>query len=100
MSVRTAAYRLYTARLRRELTAAGTLPRHVGVIMDGNRRWARSAGLENASLGHRAGGDHLEDLLKWCGELGITHVTAFVCSTENLDRRDPDEIDFLMGGHR
>jgi short-chain Z-isoprenyl diphosphate synthase len=96
MSIRSVAYRLYAARLKRELAAAAALPRHVGVIMDGNRRWARAAGLDNASLGHRYGGEHLDELLRWCGELGITHVTVFVCSTENLDRRDAAEINCLM----
>jgi short-chain Z-isoprenyl diphosphate synthase len=64
--------------------------------MDGNRRWARAAGFNNASLGHRYGGEHLDELLRWCGELGISHVTVFVCSTENLVRRDAAEITFLM----
>jgi len=93
--IHSVAYRLYAARLKRRLTVAA-LPRHVGVIMDGNRRWARAAGLDNANLGHRHGGEHLDDLLRWCADLGITHVTVFVCSTENLDRRNADEIDFLM----
>jgi short-chain Z-isoprenyl diphosphate synthase len=95
VSLTAVAYRLYAARLAKRLAAAA-LPRHVGVIMDGNRRWARAAGLGNASLGHRYGGEHLDDLLGWCGGLGISHVSVFVCSTENLDRRDADEIAFLM----
>jgi len=89
-------YRLYANRLRRELAHTETLPRHVAVVMDGNRRWARRAGLGNPSLGHRQGAEHLDDLLGWCEGLGITHVTVFVCSTENLARRDADEITFLM----
>ncbi|MDX6317404.1 MAG: short-chain Z-isoprenyl diphosphate synthase [Nocardioidaceae bacterium] len=97
MILHSVAHQLYAARLERALMAADTLPRHVGVIMDGNRRWARAAGFDNASLGHRYGGEHLDDLLRWCSKLRIPHVTVFVCSTENLDRRDADEIDFLMG---
>jgi len=96
VKLKSAAYRIYAAKLKRELAAAAMLPRHVGVIMDGNRRWARGAGLDNASLGHRYGGEHLGELLRWCGELGITHVSVFVCSTENLARRDAAEIEFLM----
>ncbi len=89
------AYRLYTRRLRMQL-AGGRLPQHVGVVMDGNRRWARAAGLGSPSLGHRRGAEHLDDLLNWCESAGILHVTTFVCSTENLTRRDSDEVGFLM----
>jgi short-chain Z-isoprenyl diphosphate synthase len=96
MNLRSVAHRLYASRLERALLDADTLPDHVGVIMDGNRRWARAAGFDNASLGHRYGGEHLDDLLGWCAKLRITHVTVFVCSTENLARRGADEIDFLM----
>ena len=96
MTINAVFYRLYAARLKRRLAAAAALPRHVGVIMDGNRRWARAAGFDNASVGHRHGGEHLDDLLRWCADLGITHVTVFVCSTENLDQRNADEIHFLM----
>jgi short-chain Z-isoprenyl diphosphate synthase len=97
MILHSVAHRLYAARLERALMGADTLPHHVGLIMDGNRRWARAAGFDNASLGHRYGGEHLDDLLRWCSKLRIPHVTVFVCSTESLDRRDADEIDFLMG---
>ncbi|WP_238384834.1 polyprenyl diphosphate synthase [Segeticoccus rhizosphaerae] len=63
--------------------------------MDGIRRWARRAGLTSPSLGHRHGADHLDDLLHWCTTAGITRVTVFVCSTENLGARDADEVAFL-----
>jgi short-chain Z-isoprenyl diphosphate synthase len=72
------------------------LPRHVAVVMDGNRRWAREMGFANPSVGHRYGAEHVEDLLGWCAELGIDHVTVFVCSRDNLLKRDPDEVDHLM----
>jgi short-chain Z-isoprenyl diphosphate synthase len=88
-------YRLYANRIRGQLET-GTLPRHVGVIMDGNRRWARRAGLSSPSLGHRHGAEHLDDLLRWCASASITHVTVFVCSTENLANRDPGEVAVLM----
>lgn len=88
-------YRLYARRLRGQLAGA-RLPRHVGLIMDGNRRWARSKGLSDTRLGHRYGAEHAENVLSWCEDLGIRHVTVFLCSTENLRNRADDEIGFLM----
>ena len=64
--------------------------------MDGNRRWAREMGLANPSIGHKYGADHVEDVLSWCERAGIAHVTAFVCSTENLRQRDAAEVAYLM----
>jgi short-chain Z-isoprenyl diphosphate synthase len=88
-------YRLYANRLRRQL-AGGPLPRHVGIIMDGNRRWARQQGMANPSLGHKYGAEHIENLLNWCQKAGIKHVTVFVCSTENIANRRDAEVAFLM----
>jgi short-chain Z-isoprenyl diphosphate synthase len=88
-------YALYTRRLRRQLRAA-PLPRHIGLIMDGNRRWARKKGLPDTRLGHRYGAEHAEHVLTWCESVGIDHVTVFLCSIENLQNRRSDEIDFLM----
>ncbi|WP_225100085.1 polyprenyl diphosphate synthase [Streptomyces sp. CoH27] len=88
-------YALYTHRLRRQVKG-GPLPEHVGLIMDGNRRWARQMGMTNPSLGHKFGADRVDDVLSWCETLGIRHVTVFVCSTENLARRDDGEVAFLM----
>ena len=94
--VQQAAYRLYARRLRREM-AGRPLPRHVGLIMDGNRRWALGRGMASASLGHKYGAEHAEEVLDWCATAGIGHVTVFMCSTENLASRDSDEVAFLMG---
>jgi short-chain Z-isoprenyl diphosphate synthase len=88
-------YPLYASRLRGQL-ATGPLPRHVGIIMDGNRRWARQQGLANPSLGHKYGADHAEEVLGWCERAGIRHVTVFMCSAENLAHRDDGEVAFLM----
>ena len=88
-------YGLYTARLRRQLMG-GPLPQHVGIVMDGNRRWARERGLASSSLGHQYGAEHAEDVLGWCERIDISHVTVFMCSTENLAHRDPAEVAFLM----
>jgi short-chain Z-isoprenyl diphosphate synthase len=63
--LRDLAYGLYSRKLRRELSGA-VLPRHVGLIMDGNRRWARQMGLASPSLGHKYGAEHVEDVLNWC----------------------------------
>ncbi|WP_255955262.1 polyprenyl diphosphate synthase [Streptomyces odontomachi] len=88
-------YALYARRLRQRL-AGGPLPAHVGLIMDGNRRWARQMGLASPSLGHKFGAEHVEHVLGWCEGLGIKHVTVYVCSTENLRRRGDTEVTFLM----
>ena len=88
-------YRLYTRRLRGQL-AGCPMPRHVGIIMDGNRRWARQQGMANPSLGHKFGAEHIENLLTWCQRAGINHVTVFVCSTENIANRGDAEVAFLM----
>lgn len=89
-------YRFYTRRLRSAVAEDGQLPAHVGLVMDGNRRWARQMGLPNPSEGHRVGAEHIDDVLLWCESLGIKHVTVFVCSTENLTRRGDAEVAYLM----
>ncbi|HEX2865139.1 MAG TPA: isoprenyl transferase [Deinococcales bacterium] len=81
----------------RELTArvkAAALPRHLGLILDGNRRFARSLGVDE-SLGHEFGVDKAHEVLGWCLELGIKNVTIWVLSTDNLNR-DPHELEHLM----
>ena len=87
------AYDLYghrlTARLPRE-----QLPRHVGVILDGNRRWAADQGA-STSHGHRAGGEKIVEFLGWCEEVGVEVVTLWLLSTDNL-ARDPHELDQLV----
>jgi len=70
------------------------LPRHLAVIMDGNRRWARDRRLP-ALLGHRAGVRAFRRLLERCRELGIPHLTAYAFSAENW-RRSPLEVEVLM----
>jgi short-chain Z-isoprenyl diphosphate synthase len=81
--------------LARKLRRA-ELPGHVALVMDGNRRWARQTGLTGASDGHRAGAEHLEDVLRWLDRLGIRYVTAWVASSDNIRRREADEVAFLM----
>ncbi|MXP22997.1 isoprenyl transferase [Gordonia sp. HNM0687] len=71
------------------------LPRHVAIICDGNRRWAREAGFEDVSHGHRVGAQRIAEMLTWCAELDISTVTIYLLSTENLQRAS-DELDALM----
>ena len=70
------------------------LPRHVGVIMDGNGRWAKKRGLPR-SAGHRAGAQNLKTISEYAGELGIKYITAYAFSTENW-KRPKEEVDALM----
>ncbi len=95
MGLRDLAYAWYARRLSRQL-ARGPVPQHVALIMDGNRRWARQMGFDNVSLGHRFGAEHIEHVLGWCARAGISHVTIFVASADNLARRASTEIAFLM----
>lgn len=88
-------YALYVRRLRAQL-AGRELPEHIGVVTDGNRRWARGKGHSNPSVGHRRGAEHIENLLGWCETAGVPHVTVFLCSTENLAKRDDAEVAYLM----
>ena len=82
-------YKLYERRLMRELGATA-LPRHIGVMLDGNRRWARELG-QTASFGHRKGADKISEFLGWCDEVGIQVVTLWLLSTDNL-KRSAEEI--------
>jgi short-chain Z-isoprenyl diphosphate synthase len=83
-------YRIYERQLANRLQGA-RLPRHVGVILDGNRRYARERGLSTIADGHRLGGEKVHELLDWCHELGIPYVTLWLLSTENL-QRDAQEV--------
>jgi undecaprenyl diphosphate synthase len=73
----------------------GRLPRHIGLIMDGNGRWAAGRGKTRA-FGHKAGADALRWAVEICREIHIPVLTVFAFSTENW-RRPPAEVDFLMG---
>lgn len=85
-------YRLYERRLAADLS---TLPRHVGVILDGNRRYARAQGLATAADGHREGARKIDELLDWCAELGIPYVTLWLLSTDNLHREAGEVADLV-----
>ncbi|MGZ4496760.1 MAG: isoprenyl transferase [Nocardioides sp.] len=82
--IRRVLYPAYEARMLRRMPS-DKLPKHVGVMLDGNRRWARAVGADTAQ-GHRAGAANIEPLLGWCEEAGIEHVTLWLLSTDNLNR--------------
>lgn len=82
--------------MRTSGSTIGARPTHVGVIMDGNRRWAKAAGLAGASAGHRAGADHLADLLRWLTARAIRHASVYVLSADNIRKRDGDEVAYLF----
>jgi short-chain Z-isoprenyl diphosphate synthase len=88
-------YAVYERRLLRELGTA-TRPRHVAVIMDGNRRWAKEAGFADVSDGHRVGGAKLVELLGWCREAGVEIATFWLLSPDNLRNRPPDQVQPLL----
>jgi len=85
MGLRDLVYRLYERRLQAALSP-DAIPRHVGVMCDGNRRWAKSAGFRDVSSGHRKGADKIFELLDWCRESGVEVVTLWLLSTDNLNR--------------
>jgi short-chain Z-isoprenyl diphosphate synthase len=94
VGARAVLYSLYERRLLAQLAAAPR-PRHVGVILDGNRRWARAAGARGVESGHQRGADKIADLLRWCEESGVEVVTLWLLSTDNLSR-PPAELGPLL----
>ena len=84
MGLRDLLYGAYERRLAAGLKHQ-SLPRHVGVMLDGNRRWAKANGA-NTAQGHQAGADNISPLLCWCEEVGVEVVTLWLLSTDNLNR--------------
>lgn len=74
---------------------ADNVPRHVGLILDGNRRWAKENGFSSTLQGHKAGYDNLKNLADYAFSRGIRNVSAYVFSTENWNR-SKEEVDYLM----
>jgi len=83
-------YSLYERRLGSQILK-NSLPNHIAIILDGNRRWAKY-NLMGVGSGHFMGADKAEELLNWIHDLGIKITTLYVLSTENLDRKD-EEVD-------
>ena len=86
-------YDMYERRLKAELSDAA-VPAHIGVILDGNRRWAKSLGA-TASQGHRAGAGKISEFLQWSDDAGVSIVTLWLLSTDNLSR-DAGELGELL----
>jgi short-chain Z-isoprenyl diphosphate synthase len=78
-------YELYEYRLTKAVSQK-SIPHHVGIILDGNRRYAREYGLSDLAQVYERGANKLDDVVTWCSDLGIRAVTLWVCSTENLSR--------------
>jgi short-chain Z-isoprenyl diphosphate synthase len=94
MNLRDLAYAVYERRLASRLVGKPR-PRHVGVMCDGNRRWAKEMGYVDPNDGHRVGAERIKELLRWCDEAGIAHVTLWLLSTDNLSR-PAAELDPLL----
>ncbi|GAA3065471.1 isoprenyl transferase [Actinocorallia glomerata] len=93
MGLRNLAYSMYESRLSRALPR-DRMPQHIGVVVDGNRRWAKLAGTPTAD-GHLAGANKIVEFIDWCADLGIPTVTLYMLSTDNMNR-SADELDQLM----
>ncbi|GFH35860.1 isoprenyl transferase [Streptomyces pacificus] len=94
MNLRDLVYGLYARRVEGRLDHA-QVPKHIGVILDGNRRWAKASG-GTAAEGHRAGAEKISELLGWCAETDVEVVTLWMLSTDNFDRPE-EELRPLLG---
>ncbi len=81
-------------KYREQVVAAGRLPRHIAIIMDGNGRWAKNRGLPRVA-GHREGINSVREIVKICGEIGVEYLTLYTFSVENW-RRPKAEVSALM----
>ena len=88
------AYFAYESQLEKEVKN-GIIPKHLAIIMDGNRRYAREVLNAPTIEGHRLGKEKLDEVVHWCLRLGIHNLTVFAFSTENFNR-DPEEVDYIM----
>ncbi|MHA1238945.1 MAG: polyprenyl diphosphate synthase [Candidatus Odinarchaeia archaeon] len=86
-------YKIYSWKLWRQIKS-GEMPNHVGVILDGNRRYAREKGL-HVWMGHKMGAEKLKEFLKWCWEAGIKIVTVYAFSMENFKRNEKEVLEIM-----
>ncbi|MGC9516298.1 MAG: polyprenyl diphosphate synthase [Methanomicrobiales archaeon] len=94
MSILTPVYKVYEWYISRNLSPEN-MPKHIAIIMDGNRRYSRLQGKKEAIEGHKRGINTLESVLDWCVDLGIEIVTVYAFSTENFNR-PAEEVKGLM----
>ncbi len=87
-------YYYYEKRLKKDISHK-KIPGHIGIILDGNRRYAEKYGFDNISKGHKKGADKLDEVLSWCIELDIKIVTVWALSTDNF-KRSKDEVEHLF----
>ena len=85
---------MFFKKKKRQTLDPNNIPKHIGIIMDGNGRWAKSKGLPR-SAGHRAGAETLKKIVIYCNKIGVKCVTAYAFSTENWNRPKA-EVDALM----
>ena len=88
-------YFVYERLLSREIKQ-GPIPTHLGLILDGNRRYAREMGFDDPADGHREGARRLDAVLQWCGDLDIKIITIWVLSPDNI-QRSVEEVEGLFG---
>ena len=86
-------YSIYEEKLEKEIVA-GPMPKHIAIIMDGNRRYAREEG-KDVKEGHLAGKEKIREVMDWSLKLGIRNLTVYAFSTENFNREE-SEVSFLM----
>jgi tritrans,polycis-undecaprenyl-diphosphate synthase [geranylgeranyl-diphosphate specific] len=88
------AYSAYQNQLERDVRSQ-PMPKHIAIIMDGNRRFAKEVLGAGPKEGHKLGRDKLEEVMGWCLDLDIEDLTVYAFSTENFNR-DESEVDYLM----
>ena len=87
-------YNLYQRRLERE-ASRWNIPYHIGVVLDGNRRYAAQNGFADIIQGHHDGADKLEDVLHWCDELGVKIFSIWIFSLDNF-KREKSEVTGIL----
>ena len=92
--LRTMAAKYYEKQLLAEVKQFGNVPKHIAIILDGNRRFAEERGLDRLQ-GHFFGAKKLEEVIGWCQETGIKHITVYAFSAENFSRSS-EEVKTLM----
>ena len=93
--MRNPVYSMYEARIERQLNK-DNIPKHIAVMLDGNRRWADKNNGSKAKSGHVAGAQKIFEFLSWCDELGVPVITLYLLSTENLKQRNQKELQELF----